>query len=125
MKYIIQWVNGNPHIEFFGDISWEEINQASNILLGDVRFDSMDYVILNFLNVNKLTLSKNDIKLLSVLDRSASRWNQNLNIALLTKDEVAMQRALEYIGFLQCINWEIKIFDSIDRAIIWCLAKVN
>ena len=120
MNNKFEWINNNPLVTFEGDIIMDEIIYVDGKIFGDARFDFTKYVIYNFLEVNSLNLSNNEMKAISYIDKSASRNNKKIKIACVIKDDHTKKIILDYISFMIDSNWIIKYFHNINEAIDWC-----
>ena len=120
MSFNYKWAGNNFHVIFENATSYNEIVEAGNIIFGDKRFELIAYVIFDFLNVEKLELTNHEIKMISVLDRSASRWNQNLKLAIVLNKEYIRELVAYYKHLMLGVNWEIESFDNTDDANKWC-----
>ena len=57
MNFKFHWIENNAIISFEGEISFEDIDQANNMIYGDARFDLMDFAIFDFRNIHGLNLT--------------------------------------------------------------------
>ena len=54
MFFKLKWEHNNSIFSFKDNVDRNELIQASNILIGNSRFDSMNYTIFDLLNIKKL-----------------------------------------------------------------------
>lgn len=121
MSYTFHWENDGYMVTLTGKSSVEEINEANGALQGDYRFDAHKYQIWNQLEAD---LSSVDIRGASEpasIDGVASSYRPKIKIALVTKEDNAIEFAKEYIVQSKIFNptWVIQIFDNMDDATKW------
>ena len=123
MPFELKWEHNNSLITFKGYVDGNELLQASNILIGDSRFDKMNYTIFDLLNINEFNVDQEDIKIISTIDKGSSRWNRNLKVACIANENYSKNVVLEYKKLMLDIDWEIGLFSNLDDAIKWCREK--
>jgi len=120
MSYILEWIGNDVFIEFSEVLNLDQLNQVNNKLYGDSRFDNMTFQIVDFTKVNTFNLTSNEVKIVSTLDRSASRWNKSIKVACITTNDYIKKMFLEYNKGMQDSNWLFMIFENIKDAKKWC-----
>ncbi len=119
----ISWINNNLEVSFNESCTYSEIKKVNEIVYGDARFDDMNYQIFDFSAVSELLLTKDELKIVGVLDKSASRWNKNISIALVVTTKYVNDLALEYGKIMEGSNWSIHLFSSYREAKLFCLSQ--
>lgn len=117
----ICWEGNNVRVAFEGNVFFEDIFQVDGKIIGDSRFDLTKYIVYDLRKVTILNLTKNELAAISTLDISASRWNAKLKLAILGKDKLIIELAENYIIKMNNNNWEVKIFENLDKALVWCM----
>lgn len=120
MSFNYKWVDNNFHVIFENATSYNEIVEAGNIVYGDKRFESMVYTIFNFINIENLELTRQELKIIAALDRSASGWNKNLKIACVINKDYLKEMFKYYKHLMIGGDWEIESFDNPENADKWC-----
>ena len=122
MSFKYKWIENNFYAQFFGNIkfSYALMEDINSKWYGNRKFEYMKYSIFDYRLVDEFNISKEDIKMISFLDRSASRWNTNLKVALIAKDEIMYKGMSLYLKWMNDITWDIKIFFNLKDAIKWC-----
>ncbi len=122
MEYKIDWIGENSYLIFNGNVNFDIVNKADGDLIGDSRFDCMKFSIFDFTNVEEFILSKQELLIISTLDKGASRWNGNLKLALLAnKNNFNVNIILrKYKNLMKNNNWDIALFHDINTALNWC-----
>ena len=121
MSYNITWQDSNVIISFEGNVNYQDVNEADNIVYGDSRFDDMKYQIADFSKIEKFELTEDEVQIIAMLDKSSSRWNNKIKLAVVTLDLYLLERIKPYIEALQDTEWSIKIFENIFEAKKWCV----
>jgi len=123
MAYEIIWETKGAQFVFKKEPSYEEVWQANNEFVLDVRFPSAMYVLYNLIDVKKFPIESKDIKKTAELDAKLYEINPDIKIAIVgtlavIKGITSMYKV--YFGFASNGDiWGTKIFDSIDDARKW------
>ena len=120
MSYNITWQDSNVILSFESNVIYQDIYEADNIIYGDPRFDNMKYQIADFSKLEKFELTEEEVQIIAALDKSSSRWNNEIKLAVVTSDSYLIERIKPYIESMQDTNWSIKIFKNIFEAKKWC-----
>jgi hypothetical protein len=120
MNYKFDWIENNLVATLSGEVNFDSLIIASERIYGDSRLDNMDYLIVNCHDIDSFKLSDDEIKILAVLDKSASRWNPDLIVACVTNDTIIRESVLKYIDLLKAVKWKCEIFSNMDEAKKWC-----
>ena len=121
MAYNLIWKKKGIIINFSGIVNSFEIVKVNSIIYGDPRFDSMEYQLCDFSNVQKGIGSEKDARMIGALDKSSSRWNRHIKVICVTKDTFAIEMIQAYASMLKDTGWEVIIVDDFDTA--WNLVK--
>jgi len=116
MSFSINWRGLNVVITFLDILSFDEMYEAKKTIYGDSRYDEMKYQIID---LSKIQLTKQDIHVLSTLEKSSAVWNNNLKIAIITLDKKYIEMIATYFKIMKNTNWSFKVFDTIDGAHEW------
>jgi len=66
-------------------------------------------------------LTEDEVQIIAMLDKSSSRWNNKIKLAVVTLDLYLLERIKPYIETMQDTEWSIKIFENIFEAKKWCI----
>ncbi len=119
MNYKFHWKENNAVVTFEGDVKYNDIFLSDGKIYGDSRFDLMTYAIYDFSEVNNLLITEADLKILSVLNISASKWNKKLKVALIITSKNIADVLSIYIQLMEKSSWSIKIFNTREKAFEW------
>ena len=122
MSFNYKWTDNNIIVEFHGDLILEDINSANNIIYSDARFDTMQYQIADFSDVTSFNLTSENVKMVSVIDRTSTVWNNNIKIACISNNKIITDNIKIYLKIMDATAWSCKIFKSKKEALKWCKA---
>ena len=71
----------------------------------------------------RLDLSRDEVLIISALDKSASYWNKKLQLACVADDYDTKERVISYIKLMKKSDWQINLFDNLEQAMAWCQAS--
>ncbi len=124
MPYTMNWIGNNVFVEMFDEIAFSEIEECNAIIYGDYRFDSMTYQLVDLTKITNINMSENaktqDLENIVVLEKSATRWNNNVKVAFVTSDEFVKSLISEYAISLQETGWKCEHFETLEAAKNWC-----
>lgn len=119
MDHTYNWVGNNIEIKLKGRLVIDDIINFNNMIYGDSRFDEMRYQIVDFTDVTEIDITENDIKLVSTLEKVATRWNNNIKIACVAPPQYDPELLDGYIQILSSTGWQCLVFVSFQEAEIW------
>ncbi len=125
MSFNLNWIEDDVVIIFEDDVDFEDITQANEIIYGSQKFDNMEYQILDFQNVTKVNISKDELEVIGTLEKSATVWNDEVRIACVTKEDYIREIFREYAKTMKDTHWECELFDSFSDAEKWCKKFVD
>ena len=117
----MSWTGNDVLITFEGEVDFHEITEVDDHLYGDTRYDKQVYQIWDFRNVQAFNMTSIEARVIGVLDRNSSVWNNNIMLAVVTTDKYIIDITLEYKKELSETNWQVRIFDTMEEAEKWCL----
>ena len=124
MAYTYSWDGSNIAIKLSGEVSFAEIKEANDHIIGDERFDTMEYQIADFTEVTNVSMQEDDVKLMSVFDRSATYWNKRIRVAFIGKEDYLINLFMVYIQMMRNTEWECNVFENFGDAEKWCKEPV-
>jgi len=120
MSFEIEWIKSNAVVRFYDQLTFQDFRQVNDLIYGDPRFDNMEYQIADFTDVSSIQLTNNQVKVLSTLEKGASRWNESVKVAHVTRDTYLQNLVHAYERDMQQTNWSCKLFDNLTDAQTWC-----
>ncbi len=102
-------------------VTFEEANEIINELLGNARFDSLKYFILDATDIKQLDITKTEVDIFSAITSSTRSYKSVLKCAFVSEDKSVRMLIDRYIetSTKLGITWEFKIFNHIKEARKW------
>lgn len=118
MGYSIEWEVTGVVKRYFGEVTAAEVFESVVVVESDARFDQLHYVINDFLDVQGMAVTEQDIEAIAVQDLGAALTNPNIKIAMVAhqSEVIAMvQRYRQAAGGV----FPTKIFSTAAAARAW------
>jgi len=119
VAYKNNWERNGVIKVFSGSIDGQQVLDSVISVEEDIRFDSVRYVINDFLEVADIDISDGDVARVAAIDRAASITNPNIRIAVVTKDDRMRELARRYGDLMKNSPYQTLLFESIDAAREW------
>lgn len=121
MPYKNIWERDGVYRRYSNSITGKEVLQAVQDVHGHELFDSIRYVINDFLEVTKHDVSLHDIKSLAAIDKAAALTNPNIKIAIVTTMPTIQTLSSLYGELINKSPFTCKIFSCLDEARKWVI----
>lgn len=121
MSFKITWKDSNVIISFTKNLSYKDMYDVNNLVYGDSRFNNMKYQIADFSKIEKFEFTKEEITIISTLEKSSTIWNNKIKLAIITSDVDYLRAIKPYLEVMKTTNWELKVFKTIDVGEKWCV----
>lgn len=99
MPFEIVWEPHGAYRKFYGFVTAPEFKRSIERLHNDLHFDTLKYVINDFLEVQGHEIAEADITMFAALWVGASFSNPNVRIATVSTDEKIMALMQDYASF--------------------------
>jgi len=120
MAYELVWEDNGVYWKYSGNVTGNEIIDASTSIYGDARFVTLKYKFVDFIDVEDLQMDKSQLALVAYQHLAAERANPYLKNAILIKTGHKMaQMAHEFAAFFGKSSWEVKVFTNLEEANKW------
>jgi len=119
VAYENNWERNGVIKIFSGSIDGQQVLDSVISVEEDIRFDSIRYVINDFLKVGDIDISDSDVARIAAIDRAAAITNPNIRIAVVTKDDRMRELARRYGELMKNSPYQTLLFESIDAARAW------
>jgi len=119
VAYENKWESNGVIKIFSGSIDGQQVLDSVISVEEDIRFDSVRYVINDFLRVADINISDGDVARIAAIDRAASITNPNIRIAVVTKDDRMRELAQRYGELMRNSPYQALLFESIGAAREW------
>ena len=118
MGYEITWETRGACKRFFGHVTGAELMRSVEEIESDPRFDSVRYVVNDFLAVESFSVSEENVLTISAIDGAASITNPNIKVAIVATDDRV--RAMAELYANSPLNtYPTRIFTNMDAARDW------
>lgn len=119
MPYTIGWEPHGIHSRFSGDVTGKEIIAHSAKLHGDVRFDSVRFIIADFSGTQQLNITLDEVKEIAARDAVAALSNPRVRVAIVSNSETIDAGSAFYKADSASSAWKTDIFRTLEEARRW------
>jgi len=119
--YEIEWGDNGVYWKYHGDISGGEIIEVSQLIYSDPRFDKIKYKLVDFLDIDSISLSKDEAAKIVSLHKAAALSNGNIENAVVTSSNGEL--ANKFAFFFSSLCWEFFVFQDRDKGNNWLASK--
>jgi hypothetical protein len=123
MPYQLVWEPKGVFWQYSGNVTGEEVIEASSLIYGDSRFDNLKYKLVDFLGIKSIEMSADELALVAFQHRAAELSNQAVKIAILIGPDNDL--AEQFAAFFVDSHWEVKVFEERENANLWLNRKVQ
>jgi hypothetical protein len=123
MAYEIAWEPEGVVICYSGFVTARELIESANKIQADPRFDDMQYVIDDLLELKGCDLSKESFLDLAAANYGAYASNPNCRIAYVTKDVGLSQIIKETLMMPGLSSYEVEVKPTVSEARDWLSSK--
>lgn len=123
MGYELIWEPRGVLKRFFGQVTDSDISGSVARIHGDRRFDTLRYVINDYLDGTGHRIPLNAVEEIAAIDDAAAISNPHIRVALVAATPEFVELATQYAGATMKI-YPTRIFSSLDEARIWLDARV-
>ena len=119
MTFTIQWQEKGVFITFRGIVKSQDLIDANNYLLSNADFDSLDYQVIDFSDVEDFKATSYDMGIIGSMNNSQTLFNKKIKVAFITSDNYIKEQIKEYNKYMIKTDWEIQIFNNLQEAKKW------
>ena len=113
------WEENGVYRKYHDRVNGEEVCQAMEDVHGHELFDSVRYVINDYLNITECDLTTSDIVSLAALDRAAALSNPHIKIAIVATESTIHMLAKLYGDLIDASPYTSEVFTNLDEARVW------
>lgn len=122
MGYKPSWEKSGVVKHFFGVVTGHDISDSQNDVHGGDRFDSLRFVINDFMDVQAVDMSELDVEYIAALDKAAFLSNPLIRVAIVTTNTIVREMSEQYVNSPMNV-YPTKIFDNMVDAERWAKGK--
>lgn len=119
MAYENIWEKNGVYRKYSNNVTGEDIRQAMEEVHGHRLFDSIHYVINDFLDIKECNLSTTEVVAFAALDRAAALTNPNINIAIVATEKTIQTLATLYGDLISRSPYSSEVFINLEEARNW------
>ncbi len=119
MPYVTTWEESGVLWTFRGQVTGDEILRANQEIYRDPRFQRLTYQIDDLTGVERFDVTEDDMAMIAVNDRIASRSKPGVRVAIAADDEIIKDLSAFYDAVMVGSPWRQRIFDSMSEAREW------
>jgi len=119
--YEIEWGDNGVYWKYYGDISGGEIIEVSQLIYSDPRFAKIKYKLIDFLDIDSISLSKDEASNIVNLHKTAALSNRNIQNAVITSSNGEL--ADKFAFFFSVLCWEFFVFQDREKGNNWLASK--
>lgn len=118
MAHTLDWEQNGVYWKYSGNVSGQEIIDASTEIYGDPRFDSLKYKLVDFSDVESIEISEEEIKLITFQHAASSKSNARIkNAIVMAKYDERGKLFAHYL--VKSSSWEVSVFNNLTEANNW------
>ena len=121
--YKIEWADNGVYWRYYGDISGREIIEVSKLIYSDPRFVTIEYKLVDFLDIDSISLSKVEATEIVGLHKAAALSNGNIKNAVVTSSNSELANKFAY--FFSSLCCEFFVFRDREKGNNWLGSKCS
>lgn len=118
MGYALQWEDRGVVKQYFGHVSSEELLAPVIATEADERFDSLRYVINDFLEATSIAFTQADIDAIAAYDMGAAATNPHIKVAVVAAQPEVIELVRRYMQ-AAARAYPTRIFSTMVEARAW------
>ena len=119
MPYHIIWEEEGVTIKFTRSASAKEVMAIDDLIYAHPLFDRMKYQIFDFTGIDAFNFTSEEMIVIGSLDKSASRWNTQMKVAIISTSESFLKSLEYYEKKITGSPWITRVFDNMEEARRW------
>ena len=96
MGYELFWEPRGVVKRFYGHVTDSDLTMAFEQTIGDARFDDLRYVVNQFLDFTKFSVTRNAVEEIAAIGQAASHVNPKIRVAVVATDPEIVALANQY-----------------------------
>jgi len=121
MAYRIEWDQRGVVVTMTGETDIFEINEVNGLIQGHEGFDSMDYQVIDLVDVEFTAVTARQLDQPAATDKAASRMKADVKVALVAQSDANLEHARIYSEASKSMGspWEFRTFTELQPALEW------
>ena len=127
MTFRITWEDKGLHALFGEFLDMADVEAVNKSLLGNIRFDDIEYMVWDLADVAFSSASEEDFNVIAHIDHNVSRHTTRLANIFITDDPKLVRLITLYIEQSQRLNtpWALQIFSTRQEAKAWLAERYS
>ncbi len=117
--YKIDFERNGVYIKFSEKLTGNDLIQINKLLYSYDQFETMKYQLWDYTNTKEILITEEEVEIIGVLDKAASRWNNSMLVALVGKSDEFASLIEIYKKEISEIDWTCVMFNELDSARLW------
>jgi len=119
VAYQLIWEEKGAKAYFKGVVNGRELIEIVSKFHGHELFDSIHYLLIDFLEVDTFDVTNTTLQYLGGMDSAAALSNPRVRVAIVTDNAAILDLLSSYEKTSQGSPWPIRYFGSIKEARAW------
>ena len=121
MGFTHTWEYEGVYVNFFNELTSQEIIHSNSQLFGKPEFESLKFAIFDFTNIIDIEIDDSDASIASSFTVRVNPYNININVALISNNKELQPLLTNYMKetFKQIPHIQLKLFENITEAKAW------
>ena len=119
MPYTIEWKTSGMQTRFYGAVNGAEIIDYVKEWHADDRFDTVRFLVVNFLEAEQISITLDEVREIATLDSVAALSNPRVKVAVVSSSETVEAGNAIYKSGLADSPWKTESFSTLEAALEW------
>lgn len=119
MSYENIWEATGLYRKYSNDITGEEIIESMEDGYSHPSFNSVSYVINDFLNIKNYDITTSNVLAIAEIDKAAAIRNQDIKVAIVATTPTLQVLATLYGDLIDNSLYTSEVFTNVDEARLW------
>ncbi len=116
MAYQLIWHAHGVYIRFSDILTFQDLIRTQGRLVGDKRYDSLQYELADFTGVKAHQITVHEAQLIGKMDKAASIYHLKKQHIIVFRNQEYSSLINKYLEALTDTNWEIHVFKTMKEA---------
>jgi len=117
MPHKLEWEKRGIYWKYSGDVSGKEVIAACASIYGDPRFDALNYKMVDFLDVESIQISEDELLSIAFQDKAAELTNPSIKSAIVMI--LGVELGEKFASYFDDSGWDVEVFADVESARQW------
>jgi hypothetical protein len=119
MSYKLTWEDKGALAHFKDAVNDQDLKEIVSRFYGHENFDSINYLLIDFLEVDMFGVASKTLRHIGAMDRAAAMSNPRVKVAMVTDNAAFIDQLSSYEKASQGSPWPLCYFTSTEEAREW------